>query len=153
MREDDRQSVASLELLPEQTAYVRPLAQILADLQAHHEPHVITWRHRVLGFFLIDTRCAAAYAFCRPGELGLLGYCIDARRQGEGHGRAAVNGLRSYLSTIYPTAPAVVLTVNCRNTAAIRSYLGGGFNDTGELYHGGRAGPQHIFRMPLRSES
>jgi len=43
----------------------------------------------------------------------------------------------------------VDLTVHTRNAAAIRSYLGAGFEDTGRLYHGGRSGPQHIFRLHL----
>lgn len=43
----------------------------------------------------------------------------------------------------------MVLTVNARNPAARAVYLAGGFADTGELYLGGPAGPQHVMRLPL----
>ncbi|GGY35516.1 hypothetical protein GCM10008098_30830 [Rhodanobacter panaciterrae] len=38
----------------------------------------------------------------------------------------------------------LVLTVNHNNHAALRLYLRAGFHDSGELYHGGRSGPQHL---------
>ena len=44
----------------------------------------------------------------------------------------------------------LVLTVNVANPAAIAAYLRAGFVDTGELFHGGSAGAQHIMLHTLR---
>jgi RimJ/RimL family protein N-acetyltransferase len=104
----------------------------------------------IIGFFIIDTAYAQKYAFAQPGDIGLLAYFVDARHQGKGFGKAGVKALYPYLQAQYPNALSVVLTVNCRNLPAIKSYLQGGFEDTQQLYHGGRSGPQHIMRMPLR---
>ena len=38
---------------------------------------------------------------------------------------------------------------NLRNTAAIRAYIKAGIEDTGDIYSGGIAGPQHIMRLQL----
>ena len=43
----------------------------------------------------------------------------------------------------------IVLSVNVRNPVAIRTYARAGFADTGELYLGGTAGPQHVFELWL----
>ena len=48
-----------------------------------------------------------------------------------------------------PGARTVVLTVNVRNQVARQLYLRHGFTDTGELYLGGSAGPQHVLRLVL----
>lgn len=39
---------------------------------------------------------------------------------------------------------AYLLTVNELNTAAIGLYLRAGYLDSGDLYHGGSAGPQRL---------
>lgn len=81
--------------------------------------------------------------------MGLEGFVIDLAEQGKGYGRATVATLTELLAREHPDVREVNLTVNTRNAAAIRSYLGAGFEDTGRLYHGGRSGPQHIFRLHL----
>ncbi len=43
----------------------------------------------------------------------------------------------------------MVLTVNVRNQVARRLYLRHGFSDSGQLYLGGNAGPQHVLRLDL----
>lgn len=58
-----------------------------------------------------------------------------------------LRALPSYLNESYPERSAVYLTVNCRNVAAYQCYLKAGFQDTGNLYHGGPAGPQHIMML------
>jgi hypothetical protein len=39
--------------------------------------------------------------------------------------------------------------VNSRNTVGLALYHRAGFVDTGELYHGGRSGPQHLLVRAL----
>lgn len=62
---------------------------------------------------------------------------------------AAVRAMGSYLRGHYPHAPAVMLTVNIANPAAVACYRNGGFTDTGEIWPKGDAGPQHVMRMAL----
>ncbi|MFO7804729.1 MAG: GNAT family N-acetyltransferase, partial [Paracoccaceae bacterium] len=57
--------------------------------------------------------------------------------------------LKPYLRQHYPQARGIFLTVNLRNVGARDIYLRGGFNDTGEQYLEGGAGPQHILYLPL----
>jgi RimJ/RimL family protein N-acetyltransferase len=67
-----------------------------------------------------------------------------------GYGMAAMSAIRDLMRREHPDVAELVLTVNCRNTAAISTYLKAGFRDTGEIYHGGNSGPQHVFYLPLR---
>ena len=61
----------------------------------------------------------------------------------------ALAALPAYVCRCFPTAGAVVLTVDVRNVEAYAAYLAGGFIDTGELHLGGGAGPQHVLRLVL----
>lgn len=99
-------------------------------------------------FFKID-RGMGRNDFARAGELGLRGLLVGAQYQGLGYGTAAFAALPAYLAERYDSV-SVVLTVNCRNTLAHHVYVRGGWIDEGELYLGGRAGPQHVLRLPLR---
>ena len=111
--------------------------------------HAIVEGGRIVGFFKIDRRHPDAPPFAREGEIGLRGFLVDRAQQGRGIATAAVRALGGYLAARYPGAPSVVLTVNCADPAAVTCYRRGGFADTGEIHLGGRAGPQHIMRMPL----
>lgn len=111
--------------------------------------HFIFQDNQVVGFFNIDTVYDQTYEFAEPGELGLRAFFIDKRFQGKGLGKASAKALKGYLAKVYSDRPSIALTVNCKNPAAYRAYLLGGFADTGELYHGGKAGPQHIMRMAI----
>lgn len=99
------------------------------------------------GFFVIDRAYPAAHPFARKDELGLRALAVDAARQGEGIGTAAMAALPGLMAAHYPEAAALVLTVNCRNAGARAVYLRAGWRDDGELYHGGRSGPQHVLRL------
>ena len=149
MTDADRNAMLALRLTPGQERFVCPIAQILEDRLPAEDFHLIVEAASVVGSFSIDRDYARRQDFCLPGELGLLGFLVDSRQQGRGIGQAACAGLGNYLSRHYPDRSSVVLTVNCRNLAAQRLYLSTGFEDTGELYHGGRSGPQHIYRMPI----
>ena len=81
--------------------------------------------------------------------LGLRAFFIDSSNQGKGYGKAAAMELKPYLVREYSSYSSIALTVNGNNPAAYKCYLGAGFEDTGALYQGGKAGPQHIMRMEL----
>lgn len=145
----DRARVAHLATAPGQERFTAHPATRLGTLREGEDPWAVLWSGTVAGFLIIDRGYAGQYDFAWPGEPGLRSVLIDAARQGEGIGTAAMTGLRGLMATHYPEAKSLVLTVNAANPAARRVYAAAGFGDTGFLFHGGRAGPQHILRMTL----
>lgn len=150
----DANRVAHIRVAPEQVKFSGQPADAFAKGEAGVDLHAIALEDGPLvGFFKIDTAYATRMGFAARGELGLRGFLIDRDRQGQGLATTATWALPAYLAHRYPGAPALVLTVNCANPAAIASYLKGGFTDTGQLYAGGGAGPQHVMRMGLASRT
>ena len=146
---DQTQDVLHLELQAWQQGFVHPISQMVQEINADVDFHIIRKHDQVVGFFKTDRAYDQAHEFAKTGELGLRGFLIGAQFQKQGIGRATMAALPRYLRKIYPDQPTVVLTVNCKNPAALRAYLGGGFRDEGEIYHGGNAGAQHILRLAL----
>ncbi|GAB6261782.1 hypothetical protein PSSHI_20250 [Photobacterium sp. R1] len=103
--------------------------------------------------FILDTDYAETYRFCPEGALGVRSLLIDQTFQGQGITSQGISALPAYVSIHYPDVQALYLTMNCRNMPAYPCYLKPGFRDTGELYHGGPAGPQHIFCLHLSGEN
>ena len=141
--------VEHLAVVPEQNAFVSTMAELYEVAAPEFHFHAILDRADVVGFFNLDVSYGDRREFAEPGELGLRSFFIDSRQQGKGYGKAACQALGGYLKRHYPDYPSIVLTVNCRNPGAYRIYQAAGFEDTGKLFHGGEAGPQHIMRMPL----
>ncbi len=155
--------IAYTRLTPADTARVRHLAMAPGQERFTADPMrrlqglppdqdawgVLDAAGAVVGFLVIDRGYPAAHPFARSGEHGLRSVLIDAARQGQGLGTAAMAGLRGLMGRDYPGVPGLVLTVNAANPAARAVYLKAGFTDTGELWLGGRAGPQHVLRMDL----
>lgn len=147
--------VLHLALLPEQSQFVAPIDQMIGETDPTVDFHVGTVAGEAVAFFKIDrdykskisTAPLDACGF-EPNDLGLRGMLVGAQFQGRGYGKAVMAQLKSYLSRHYQ-ARHVFLTVNCRNLAAIHLYRAGGWEDTGQLYLGGKSGPQHIFRLTL----
>lgn len=147
--------VLHLALLPEQAKFVAPIEQMISENDPTVDFHIGTAAGEPVAFFKIDRDYhskvstapldACGYA---PNDLGLRGMLVGAQFQGLGYGKAVMAQLASYLGTHYQ-ARHVFLTVNCLNRAAIHLYTKGGWEDTGQIYLGGRAGPQHIFRLTL----
>ncbi len=146
---EDAPRVAHLTVGPGQEQFTARPASRLGALREGEEPWAVLWAGDIVGFLIIDRGYAAQYDFAFPGELGLRSVLIDAGRQGEGIGTAAMAKLRGLMAAEYPDARSLALTVNCANPAAKAVYAKAGFGDTGFLFHGGRAGPQHILRMTL----
>ncbi|MCM2291837.1 GNAT family N-acetyltransferase [Allorhizobium sp. BGMRC 0089] len=148
--------VSHLILPPEQSAYVSPIEAMTGDDNPAVDFHRAVAGEDTVGFFKIDRTFPthfkdfdiAAHGFAE-GDLGLRGLLIGGQYQGKGHGKALMLALPHYLARQYPEAGRVFLTVNCRNANAIALYNACGWQDTGTLYHGGRAGPQHLMRLEL----
>ncbi|MDA0149578.1 GNAT family N-acetyltransferase [Vibrio sp. LaRot3] len=147
MNSDHLAQVSLLKVVEEQEKFVGTMDEILSDVNDEVHPHVILHQDKVVGFFLIDTYYQYGYDFCLQDGLGLRAFFIDATEQAKGYGTRAVEALSGHLSLNYPRFKSVYLTVNCKNPAAYSCYQKAGFMDTGKLYHGGAAGPQHIMQM------
>ncbi|GAB5432252.1 MAG: hypothetical protein EpisKO_16220 [Epibacterium sp.] len=145
----DHDLVRDIAVAPEQVVYCGTIAMAFASDEAGVDFYAIQQAGRFVGFFKIDVKYPRTYNFARQGDLGLRAFMIDHRVQGSGIGSGALRVLPSLLRRTYPKAQALVLTVNMRNHAALRTYLNCGFRDTGDIHDGGIAGPQHVMRLPL----
>jgi RimJ/RimL family protein N-acetyltransferase len=147
-----RPALLQLAVHEAQQPFVSPIAVTLADAElcSGSEGMAIVCDGAPIGFYRIETQpgCIADRDFPRP-TLGLRSFFIDARWQGRGLGTLALVALVDDLARRHPDAQDLVLTVNTRNTAGIALYRRAGFVDSGELYHGGRSGPQHLMVLAL----
>lgn len=152
---EDRARVLHLTLPPEQQVFAGPIETVVEDDDPAVDFHIGTVGDTPVCFFKIDQDYTARlngfdladHGF-KPGDLGLRALIVGSQFQGKGYGKAAMLALKPYLARQYP-ATQVFLTVNCQNPAALHLYLGTGWQDTGHLYHGGKAGPQHLLRLDL----
>lgn len=148
---DQKARVAHLRVATGQDSFVRDGAYAAAETDLALDLYAVEAAGEVVGMFKLDRAYADAprHDFARPGDLGLRGVLVDAAHQGKGLGRALLAALPDLVRHSYPQARRLVLTVNCRNTTAHRAYLAAGWQDDGQLYLGGDAGPQHILWLAL----
>ena len=69
--------------------------------------------------------------------------------QGQGYAKTILNQLPDTLNKSFPDIRQLNLTVNFRNHVARALYKKCGFEDTGDVYWDGPAGPQHILTKKL----
>lgn len=135
-----------------QQAYVGHIDNLLADVAScpESESMAICLGNEAIGYYRIDPhpRSVAGRDF-DVHALGLRAFFIDQRWQGQGLGTRALAALIDDLGKRHVNARLLVLNVNVSNAAATRMYQRAGFVQSGELYHGGRAGPQHLMLRPL----
>ena len=141
--------VAGLRVRPEQEVFSGQVSDAFDALEPDVDFHCILQGDDPVGFFKIDRAYARRVPVVPRGALGLRAFLIDHRAQGKGLATQAVKALPDYLHAQYPQARCICLTVNLVNAAAIRTYLKGGFRDTGIIWPHGQAGPQHVMRMAL----
>lgn len=147
-------NLLELKVTQDQEKYVGTVKELLEDFlegeHSHLHPHSIVVGEQIVGFFNIDINYSDTYEFTHNNELGLRAFLIDSKHQGKGYAKLASATLKQYLMAEYASFESIALTVNCKNSNAYKAYLKGGFLDTGELYYGGKAGPQHIMRMVFK---
>jgi GNAT superfamily N-acetyltransferase len=144
-----RERVLALRPRPDQEGYAGVPTRTLVDAEATGALSVAVLEDgEPVGFFVLDVRGVPGGERHR-GAVGLRAFFVDARHQQRGIGTAALEALPSLVAVRFPTARAVVLTVNVSNPSALRTYLRTGFHDTGVLYHGGRLGPQRVLLLDL----
>jgi RimJ/RimL family protein N-acetyltransferase len=146
----DRDRVAHLAVHTDQLRFVGTVAAAFDAPTPEVDLHAMTVDGSPVGFFKIDRGYAQVHGFAEAGDLGLRAVIVDAARQGQGIGTAALRALPAYLRARYPQARRLWLTVNLQNPAAIASYRRAGFQDTGAIWPHGGAGPQHIMRLILQ---
>lgn len=101
-----------------------------------------------VGFFLLhDTERVASYTEAQDALL-LSMFSINHPAQGNGHAKAALRQLKSYVREYFTDKREVVLSVNLKNEPAFALYQTVGFVDTGRLIDG-PIGPQRIMSLPV----
>ncbi len=120
-----------------------------AERDPAQHPVAITEDGVPVGFFALQGGPGAGRLIRGRQDMLLRAFFVDASRQGQGIAPAALRVLPEYLARFDPAIRRVVLTVNTDNGPAIRAYLRAGFTDTGELFHGGVYGPQHVFALSV----
>ncbi|MCF1467295.1 GNAT family N-acetyltransferase [Agrobacterium vitis] len=152
---DDRARVLHLSLPLEQQIFAGPIESVIDDNDQTVDFHIGSVSDDPVCFFKIDRDYHAhlsgfdlAEQGFLPGDLGLRALIVGSQFQGKGYGTAAMAALPAYLARHYP-ARHCFLTVNLRNPAAISLYTKSGWQDTGQTYLGGKAGPQILMRLEL----
>jgi len=141
---------SQLEVKPEQAEFtVGKVLDVVSQLNQHEHPHLIFLDDSVVGFFILDLGYSEAYEFSSSEAIGVRALMVDQRYQGKGIASTAISLLPEFIRKNHPESKMIQLTVNCRNKAAYECYLKCGFQDTGELYLGGPAGPQHIMQRSV----
>ncbi len=147
---DRENEVSELAVKPEQQIFtVGNIKQVIESLNQDEHPHLIIADDKTVGFFLLDCSYSDTYKFNANKALGVRALLVDQRYQGQGFATKALKQLPGYVQQHYPQFEALQLTVNCRNKPAYKCYVQCGFNDSGELYLGGPAGPQHILQQKI----
>lgn len=146
-------AVRGLRVTPEQYRYVGDTAFNLGDTlrDPRSEAMAVSAEGAVVGFYRLDfsPNAVVGRSLGMP-SVGLRAFVIDQGQQGRGYGVGAMAACCEDLRRRHPERALLVLTVNCINRSAIATYLKAGFTDTGELFHGGSAGAQHVMLHSLQ---
>ena len=149
--EDDalRERVLALAPRRDQEGYSGVPRHTLADAERRGAlPVAIMADGEPVGFFVLDPAGVPGGQGIRA-SVGLRAFFVDARFQGRGIGGAALAALPEFTHARFPSARAVVLTVNVGNHIARRTYLRAGFRDTGSVHLGGPLGAQQVLVLDV----
>lgn len=147
-----RAAVVALAVHPEQSGFVGRVADSLADVAVcpGSEGLALLEDGHVVGYVRIDRTAAALGDHpLAANAVALRSFLIDAGHQGRGLGTRALDAIARYVTARHPDRTRILLSVNVRNAGAVRAYARAGYVDSGSLYHGGPAGPQHVLWLPL----
>jgi len=139
-----------VRMSPEQMQFTSPVERALARMQFDEKAFVIYDEDIAVGFFTLKPSHSDAVEELRSDtRLTLQSFMIDERRQARGYAKRALGQLPALARQYFANIESIGLSVNCRNEIAYRLYQKNGFLDTGELYYGGSAGPQHVMLMEI----
>jgi diamine N-acetyltransferase len=126
---DNLFDVLALEVAPAQTGYVSPNAKSIAE--AHFEPkawfRAIASGDELVGFAMV-------YRDPDEGEFHIWRFMVDARHQGHGYGRRAVELLLEEARS--DGVGEVTLNVRPGEHSALEFWRRFGFEETGEIDYG-----------------
>lgn len=149
-------AVRALRVRPGQSGYVGDpafnLDRALADPSS--EAMAVLLDDCVVGSYRLDfaPNAVIGRGMGAP-SVGLRAFLLDASRQGQGYGARAAQAMCADLQVRHPERRLLILLVHCANRAGIATYRRAGFVDSGELFAGGHAGPQHLMVRSLSSSS
>lgn len=144
--------VRALRVAPEQVKYVGNFAFNLEDALRDplSEAMVVVADEDVIGLYRLDFAPRAVIGrTLGASSVAVRAFAIGRQFQGRGFGTRAALAMCSDLRHRHPDRRLVVLAVNCSNRLAVSTYRNAGFIDTGELFAGGSAGPQHVMLHAL----
>jgi RimJ/RimL family protein N-acetyltransferase len=146
-----RERLLALAPRPEQERFSGRLTETLpaAEADPDREPVAILDGDEPVGFFVLHCGPAAGDLAPERRDVLLRAFLVDAAAQGRGIATRALEALPGFVAERLPGVRRIVLSVNVRNPVAIRTYARAGFADSGRLYLGGAAGPQHVFELWL----
>ncbi|MEJ7747036.1 MAG: GNAT family N-acetyltransferase [Luteimonas sp.] len=144
--------VRALRVTPDQVKYVGNFAFNLEDAlrDPSSEAIVVLADDEAIGFYRLDfaPRAVIGRTLGAP-SVGVRAFGIGRQFQGRGLGTRAALAMCADLQLRHPDRRLVVLAVNCSNRMAVSAYRNAGFIDTGQLFAGGSAGPQHVMLHAL----
>lgn len=143
----------TLEKIYVESEFIDPIDEILKRIEdvskePISQPFQVLRNNDIVSFFTIESSNPNIDGKEEPekGSYWLESFFITRTYLGKGLAKAVVNQLLQRINSFYPDASSLYLTVNFRNEIAKKLYKKCGFEDTGEIYSAGPAGPQHIYK-------
>ncbi len=136
--------------------YIDPLADIINKVSEKSSeplslPYGVFLNEEMVSFFTLDfSNPPVEFLAGDKGSCWLDSFFIAKEFQGKGLSKIILFQIICSLSKWQPAINRLNLTVNFKNHIAKTTYLNCGFADTGEIYSGGPAGPQHIYTITLK---
>jgi len=129
---DNWEQVANLKVHDDQQAFVAPNLYSIAESKFYPgvEIRAIYAHGELVGFIMWGPDPAH-----NPPEMWIWRFMIDAKQQGYGYGRAAMQAALDQLRA-QPGVDAVYLSFEPHNVGADRLYTGLGFERTGRVEYG-----------------
>ncbi|WP_152394899.1 GNAT family N-acetyltransferase [Paenibacillus guangzhouensis] len=145
---DNWQEAMQLQVQEEQSPFVASVVVSLAKVhirpdgeQYQYAPYnLYNDEGRLIGFIMTAVDDTTTWSYW------VTGFIIDAKEQGQGYGRAALQAAIDHIRAQYPQCERVNLTAHADNTRARRLYENYGFTATGEVYDG-----EVVYRYDLGS--
>ncbi|HEX8594410.1 MAG TPA: GNAT family N-acetyltransferase [Pseudomonas sp.] len=150
---DQRQQLALLEILPEQLPYSGDIYCALNTLRVKPSPDIegfILLRDEQPIGFLMLRRGSALPDWAAEGSATMHALQIDRHVQGQGLGKAFLQGLHKSVREWWPDIEQIMLSVDADNLPAFNLYLGQGWVDTGVAYKG-RVGYERRLSIRLQT--
>ena len=129
---DQQQSVLAFHISPEQIEFAGTMAQAVAVGEGASPDEVtglaVLQAEMPVGFVVL-CRGSRLPEWAPTGAAALRAMRIDSRAQGQGHGKAALALVETWLSEHWPVCRLLALCVDDQNLAARRAYQAAGFTE------------------------